>query len=285
VKLFKIAIKSTLYKNLKALRKAVVVTSFALPLLMIQSVSALNINSTRDRCNDGNSVINCGALSVNELQRKYNNDTNARAIYNNFGISRSDINAMDTTATSGTVTSGGRVIVKGKVVANNAMTAGLANMRGSQTMTANGVTFYKRPPSVSFQQSSLPAFVVMKNGQFDFAIIASCGNPVTATAVVKPRQTSPPAAAVRPPAVPRVQRQAQTQTQTQTQSQAQSQTVVVNRTVAVAVPAATPTPAPAPQPQPKQIPNTGVGDIAGFGSFVTLFSAGAHFLYKRKLSA
>jgi hypothetical protein len=44
----------------------------------------------------------------------------------------------------------------------------------------------------------------------------------------------------------------------------------------------TPVPTPVPQPQPKVIPNTGVGDVVGFGSFVSLLEGGAHLLYKRK---
>jgi hypothetical protein len=266
----------------RSILSCLVLTVFAAvfaPLLISKQASALTVNSTRD-C-DNNAVIRCGALTTDELIRKSNAQASARTIFHNFGITNADINTIGSTAVAGSVTSGGSVFVNGKEVAKNAMTAGRQNIAGSQAVTVNNVTFFKRPPRVSFASSSLSAFVVMKNGRFDFAIIASCGNPVTATAVVKQKQTSPPAAAVRPPAVSRTQNQTQTQRQAQTQTQ--SQTVVVNRTVAVAAPAASP--APAPQPQPKQIPNTGIGDVAGFGSLVTLFSAGAHFLYKRKLSA
>jgi hypothetical protein len=203
-------------------------------LLMPFSVNALSLTSERD-CNP-NAVIRCGALSTNELMSKYNNQPSVQSIYSNFSISRDDINAMGTTALAGTVTSDGKVIVSGNVVANNAMTAGRQNIAGSQAVTQNGVTFYKRPPRVSFTSSSLSAFVVMNSGRFDFAIIASCGNPVSATAT-----------AAKPP---------------------------VQQKSAVAAPA----------PQPTQIPNTGIGDVVGFGSFVTLLSGTAHFLIKRKFA-
>jgi hypothetical protein len=228
-------------------------------------VSALSVSSGRD-C-DGNAVINCGALSVNELQQKYSEQQSVHSIYHNFGITHIDIANMDSTAVEGKVTVGGRVLVNGNEVANNAVTAGRQDIPGSGKQTANGVTFYTRPPSVSFQQNSLPAFVVMKDGQFQFAIIASCGNPVRANAVVK-KQTSKPApvAKVTPPPAPPAQVQVQQQSVTVT-----------------AAPAPKPTPAPAPATQPKALPSTGISDIAGFGSFVSLLAAGAHVLYKKKL--
>jgi hypothetical protein len=230
------------------------------------------ISSPRD-C-DSNAVINCGALTINELQRKFNNQSSVQIVYMHFGITSSDINNINTSVSNGTVTKGGRVIVDGNVVANNAITAGMQNMPGSTAHTINGTTFYMRPPNVSFMSASLPAFVVMKDRSFDFAVIASCGNPVKATPVVKKKivQKQQAAAVTPPPAV--------------SQAQTQSQTVVVTKNVPVPVvtPTVTPAPTPAqqPQPAPKQIPNTGVGDVAGLGSFVSLVAAGAHTLYKRK---
>jgi hypothetical protein len=246
-------------------------------LLMPFSVNALSLTSERD-CNP-NAVIRCGALSTNELMSKYNNQPSVQSIYSNFSISRDDINAMGTTALAGTVTSDGKVIVSGNVVANNAMTAGRQNIAGSQAVTQNGVTFYKRPPRVSFTSSSLSAFVVMNSGRFDFAIIASCGNPVSATATAaKPPVQQKSAVAAPTPAPPA----AVTPTPPPVVQQQQQQTVVESQSVPVATQAATPVPTPA--PQPTQIPNTGIGDVVGFGSFVTLLSGTAHFLIKRKFA-
>jgi hypothetical protein len=242
------------------------VTSFLFALVFAPAAGALTIDSQRD-C-DSNAVIRCGALTPNELKTKYDSSASARTIFHNFGITHNDIDDLNTTAVEGKVTQGGRVLVNGEVVATNAVTVGRENIEGSQAVTANGVTFYKRPPSVSFQSSSLPAFVVMKDGQFDYAIIAACGNPVSATPVVKPKPTPPAPAVTTPPPAPPV-----------------TQTVVVTKNVPVPTPVPTPVPAPvpAPQPQPKQIPNTGVGDVLGFGSFVTLLSGAIHFASKRWL--
>jgi hypothetical protein len=230
---------------------------FLVPL----SAKAMTISSARD-C-DANAVIMCGALSSSELISKYNSQSSVQTIYNGFLISSSSINAMDSTAVAGTVTSSGQVLVNGNVVANNAVTAGRQNIGNSRAVTQNGVTFYTRPPSVSFASGSLSAFVVMNGNRFDFAIIASCGNPVRATAIVKPAAVHKPTPAVvtPPPAV---------------QQQQQQKTVVVTNTVPIATPVAVPAPVPTPvpTPQPKQIPNTGVGDVVGFGSFVACLLAG-----------
>jgi hypothetical protein len=249
-----------------------IVSIFLASLINFANVDALTMSSSRD-C-DSNAVIKCGALSTSELISRYNSQESVRTIFHNFGITHTDVATINTTAVSGRITAGGRVLVDGKEVASDAMTAGRQNIAGSKAVTSNGVTFYKRPPSVSFSSSSLPAFVVMNNGKFNFAIIASCGNPVTATPKLKPKAT--PVPPVTPPAAPII-----TPPTAPTQTQSQSQTIIVTKPV----PTAAPVTAPATPSQPAQIPNTGLGDMLGFGSFVSLLSAGAHYLYKRKFVA
>jgi soluble cytochrome b562 len=249
-----------IHKRLTPLAIIVLLSSI---LIISPKVSALTLEAQRD-C-DANAVIYCGALTPNELKTKYNDSASAKTIYHNFGITHVDIDDMSKYAVEGKVTEGGRVVVNGEEVATNAITAGRQNMEGSQAATANGVTFYKRSPSVSFQSSSLPAFVVIKDGQFKYAVIGSCGNPVMATPVVRPKPA--PAAAVSP---------------TPTPPPRATQTVVVTQNVPVPSPAPAPVPV-AQHPQPKQIPNTGVGDVVGFGSFVTLLSGAIHLASKRWL--
>jgi cell division septation protein DedD len=231
---------------------------FILPIAIFwpEPTAALTIDSARD-CN-ANSILNCGAATPAEVKQKYDNDSHARSVYHYFGITHIDVDNLHSQAVEGRVTKGGRVLINDREVATNASTTGYYDMGNSRKVTANGTTFYVRAPSESFQSDSLPAFVMMKDGQFDFAIIASCGNPVIATPTkVAPASAPAPVAAVRPTPPP--------------------QTVVVTNTV----PVPTPVPTPVPQPQPKQIPNTGIGDVAGFGSFVTLLGGGAHYIYKR----
>lgn len=150
---------------------------------------ALSVSGTRD-CN-ANSVIDCGALSTIELQQRYG-QAGVAAIYAAFGITTQDIGKLTTTAVAGQVFKNGQVQVNGKTIATGAITAGRQNISGSTRVASGGVVFYERPPSVSFESNSLAAFVVMSNGQFQFAILGSCGNPVKATPVPRPQPTPNP---------------------------------------------------------------------------------------------
>jgi len=158
----------------------------------------LSFNTVTD-C-DANAVIRCGAVTTAQLISRYNNGTSTNTaksihdIYAYFGISSAAIQSIGSTAVAGHVTKSGAVYVDGTsaAVATGAMTAGRQNMTGSTAVNFNGTTFYKRTPSVSFQSNSLSAFVVMKNGTFQYAILASCANPVTATPTPKPTPTPTP---------------------------------------------------------------------------------------------
>lgn len=239
-------------KSFLAISIASVLSLIWLPV----QAGAQNVSSTRD-C-DNNAVVECGALTTTELRNKYNNDSSVRTIFRHFGISSNDVMRMHSAATVGTVTNSGRVMVDGKTVATNAMTAGRQNMGGSRAVTSDGVTFYERPPSVSFASTSLSAFIVMNNGQFDFAVLTSCGNPVTATPVKKPAKKTPAPAAPTRPAQPQQQQQQQ-----------QSVTIV------------SPTQPVAAAPAPKNLPNTGAGSVLGIGSLVAVVAGLSHAAVRR----
>jgi hypothetical protein len=224
---------------------------FAIVSLGSSLAGALTLSSGRD-CDD-NAVLRCGALTTGELQSKYHG-TGVVGIFNHFGISGQDINNIGSTAVAGQVTKSGNVMVNGQVVATNAITAGRQNMPGSTLVMAGGVKFYQRPPSVSFASSSLPSFVVMKNNQFAFAIIASCGNPVAATPVAKPAPTPAPVSRTTPPPVSPIP----------------------------------PTPPPkvkaavTPPPTPQPLPKTGPGDAMTIGIAATVLGTAGHYLYRRQ---
>lgn len=233
-------------KRIKTLALSFTTLIFSLLLLTPQHVSALTINTSRD-C-DANAVIRCGALSTSELSRKYS-QAGVADIFHYFGISKANVNNMKTTAVYGVVTSNNKVMVKGKTVATNAMTAGRQNISGSTKVTHRGTTFYTRAPSVSFASSPLKAFVVMQDGKFKFAVLASCGNAVKAKpVVVKVKKVVKVEKVVTPKVI--------------------SKTVIVQ--------------APAPAPQPEELPNTGAGSIAGIGLGATAVGTIGHYLYQRR---
>jgi len=157
---------------------------FALPAL------ALSLPTS---CNDAsNEVIWCGAATPQQVVYDYNHGdghnsvASIRNIYAYYGITASDINSMPSTAVAGVITKSGDVMVNNKIVATNALTGGREYIAGSKKVDYNGTIFYVRPPSVSFIPNELDAFVVMKNNKFEFAIISSCGNAVSAVPVTPP---------------------------------------------------------------------------------------------------
>ena len=154
---------------------------------------ALSLKSARD-C-DSNAVIRCGALSTTELKKAYDRWASVGHIYSYFGISENDIKTIDKYVVAGRVYKNGEVRVGSKldkVVATNAVTAGRENIKGSVAGISKGTKFYTRPPKTSFRVNSIAAYVVMKNGTYDFAILAACGNPVKATAKKIAKPTPPP---------------------------------------------------------------------------------------------
>jgi len=293
----------------KALLTTVVVGTVFLSM-PLASAADISIGGPSD-C-DSNAVIRCGAHSVGALVSDYQSSSYVQKVFSVFGISGSDMSNLSSTAVMGRVTKQGDVFVDGQSspVARHAVTGGRQDMPGSTAVTVRGATFFRRPPRVSFQQESLPAFVSMVNGQFQFAIIASCGNAVTAVAVPpkkpKPKPVAPaptpPTPAAPTPTTPTPTPAAPTQTQTQSQSQqvTQNQEVTVQTPIPAPVPTPVPTPAPTPAPTTTTteqaqtpapttvaaapaaaaLPNTGPGDIIGL--FVASGLAG-FFGYRRFL--
>lgn len=135
---------------------------------------------------DANATIRCGAPNTNTIINNYNSDYSVRDIYNYFGITTDEIHALGTTAVAGSVTKSGDVYVGNHLVATGAITAGRQFIPGSTQVKYGATTFYKRAPSVSFENNSLTAYVVMQNGHFMYAILSACANSVVAHPVTPP---------------------------------------------------------------------------------------------------
>lgn len=160
--------------------------------LDIAQVSASTISFDSARECDSNAIIKCGALSTNQVVSTYTASSYAQKVYTYFGITKNDIQNLSTTARAGTVNKNGNVYINGNStpVATNATSAGAQNIKGGTKVTTDDVTFYKRPLSAVVTSNSLDAFIVMHNNSFQFAIIASSGNPVIVSAVTS-RPTAP----------------------------------------------------------------------------------------------
>jgi uncharacterized repeat protein (TIGR01451 family) len=195
----------------QAVRRGLLLTGVTAALfgaaLFVTNLPARAASTNGFNC-DNNAVIWCGAettgtnSSASEVTTRYNNGdghNSAASIHNiygssSFNITSSDVQSLSKNAQMGTVTKSGDIEIGGKIVATNALTAGRQNIAGSTKRSNGGTTFYTRPPNVSFLSNSLAAYVVMSNGQFKFAIMVSCGNPVSATPPPKPPKPTPPPA-------------------------------------------------------------------------------------------
>lgn len=148
---------------------------------------AASVDTTRD-C-DSYAVIRCGTMNANELRAEYDslntNKSNGSttkqsdipAIFSALGIKRADLNGS---FVKGVVYKDGTVRVNGKTVATGAKTA-IRNVGG----TAISGSSTAKIVSTSRMGSSQEALVRLNaNGQFVFAVMTPCGNPVQATNVV-----------------------------------------------------------------------------------------------------
>ncbi|HMQ95714.1 MAG TPA: PKD domain-containing protein [Candidatus Saccharibacteria bacterium] len=148
---------------------------------------AATIDTTRD-C-DKFAVIKCGTMTAAELRTEYDslnvNKSNGSttkqadipAIFTALGIKRAD---LDGNFVKGVVYQDGTVRVNGKIVAKNAQTA-IRNVSGT---AIKGSTTAKLV-STSKMGSAQEALVRLNaKGQFVFAVMTPCGNPVKATNVV-----------------------------------------------------------------------------------------------------
>lgn len=235
--------------------KKTLVSALAVSLAVIAAgpvtVSAAEVTFNSKRNCDTNSILHCGAMNTAELQDKYTADSKAKAVYTAYNINEQDVQDIGAHAVAGSVSKSGNVEVNGKVVANSAESAGYHNMPGSTAASHGGVTFYNSPPSSSFVSERIDAYVVLnQDGQFRYAILASCGNPVKAVNLVEKPKPQPQPQPVPAPEVPK--------------------------------PVETP-PAPAPAPAPvEELPAAGAAPIAGLFVGASAIAGTGHALYMRR---
>lgn len=137
-------------------------------------------------------IIKCGAFTQEALRNKVK-DGDVQRVYNAFGIQQSELNGM----VEGVVWKDGRVTVgRENVVARNATTAGRWNNPTSDmARIPNTDRAYKMSTS-HFVDDGQVAFIKMVDGKFKFAVIKTCGNPVTAIPTTKPEPKPKPALTV-----------------------------------------------------------------------------------------
>lgn len=171
-------------KFLTALASLFIVASSVLALNGFSGTSSAAVDNTPD-C-DTVAIIKCGAFSESDL-RAAAAKGDVPKVFSAFGISQSELTGF----VSGVVWQDGRVTVGDKLVATGATTAGRwNNPKPGMTRIPGTDRAYKMSTS-HFVTEGQTAFIKMVNGQFSFAVIKSCGNPVSAKPTPKPPVPQP----------------------------------------------------------------------------------------------
>ncbi len=135
-----------------------------------------------------NSIMRCGANSPQEFKNKCtaNAEGDLRAIYGHYRI------PCDIKVVEGRSYKDNTVRVNGRVVAKNAESIGRVKKNGDRPISIAGRTYWQAPNSVAFASDGLRTFVALDaKGNFLYAVLADCGNPIYATPVPPPTPPAP----------------------------------------------------------------------------------------------
>lgn len=177
-------------KHIKNIILGVIFTT--LFLLFILPMTAFG--ASRD-C-DGNSVIYCGSLTVDELRADLTNGTGKtyqsaaelQSLFSKFGITIADLSSSN--LKDGKVTKDGKIYVGTSIYATGAMSMG--RHKTTHSVQVDGVPYplYLRPTSDSFLSTSIPTFVYLNDDNtVAWAVIKSCGNIVPGVGIKRPTPT------------------------------------------------------------------------------------------------
>lgn len=132
-------------------------------------------------------IIKCGVTSQADLREKAKTGDIPR-VFSAFGINQNQLNGM----VEGVVWKDGRVTIgRDQVVARNAMTAGRWNNPTADMKRIPDTDRAYKMSTSHFVDDGQIAYIKMVDGKFKFAVIRTCGNPVSATPVETPKPPKP----------------------------------------------------------------------------------------------
>lgn len=170
-----------LFKSLKRKNSLLFVA-----LLVMSTFGVMQIGTTIAASD--NDIIYGGVSSQSELRNAYQNGdgrnsaSNIQAIFSEaIGVnSVNDFTGMK----EGTVHRDGRVRVDGTTVATDAQSSGRLNFRDSKPLGDTGAYYHRTDIRFSSSTTQLPVLVKFDDrGEYEFAVIKNCGNPVIAEPV------------------------------------------------------------------------------------------------------
>lgn len=136
-----------------------------------------------------NSIMRCGAASAAEFKNKCNANAEGdlRAIYGHYWI------PCDIQVVEGQSYKDNTVRVNGRVVATEAQSIGRVQKPGDHAISIAGRTYWEAPNSTAFKSDGLATFVALDaQGNFKYAILKDCGNPIYAKPTPPPTPPQPP---------------------------------------------------------------------------------------------
>lgn len=166
-----------------------VVTFFGLGLLSFGVLGLTQYTGAQAADCSNNSIMRCGASTPQEFKDKCNANAEGdlRAIYGHYWI------PCDIQVVEGQSFKDNTVRVNGRVVATNAQSVGRVQKPGDHAISIGGRTYWEAPNSSAFATDGLPTFVALDaQGNFKYAIVKDCGNPIYAKPV-PPTPPKPPA--------------------------------------------------------------------------------------------
>ena len=170
--------------------KGLLALVFAASALLIGAAGLRNAGATFIQDCKPNSIIVCGVPTADAFiaDVRANSDGHGnhdlQAVYSDFGLAPSDYSKFVTSARSGTAFQNGTVVVDGKTVATNAWSIGRTQFSYTTPITIDGHTYYKAQDTQVLLQN-LPVMVMFNaQGQMQFAVMNSCGNPIKGQNVV-----------------------------------------------------------------------------------------------------
>lgn len=180
--------------------KTVVLAAFVLSVAGTAGVGLYKINQQSamamvQDCST-NSIVRCGVANYAQLTQKYdaNEHGDLRAIYDHYWIQR--VPAAGDQVIQGWAKNDGTVVANGRVVATNAASIGREPMSGSHPISIAGRTYHQTTHvgGQAFKPGTtqLETMIVLDaNGNFKYAVINGCGNPIYATPVPPPTPPQP----------------------------------------------------------------------------------------------
>lgn len=173
---------------LSSTRPKLVLAGLAVAVAAVFGVSALTQNKAQALpvdC-DTNAIVKCGFQDKNGFKSDYNANVTGDlpAIYEHFNFSANEMDRFMSTAVWATAYKDGRIVLDdGRVVATKAWSIGRETANGTNPydITIGNKLYHWGYNQTAFAANSIRTLVMMdKNNKYmEFAVITSCGNPVT----------------------------------------------------------------------------------------------------------